>query len=246
MKVKTPEVGGVDLRGQDFPESKLDAPYNANPWRYPLPAPIAKPHTLNKRLYTSDDPYQAPLSMRDLHHGDGKGQPAWLKPYKTWEAFGGTHVGSDEYDCATWLNPDVEGHKVRGRKPLHSGKRAPDEDSALTPRDTWHVVTGGWSTRQTACSTCWGPLPEDRDKFCSDRCYKAGDLLRRRRRRAVKAGRWPEPRYAKRRWGSTRDEVVDMQPLHVEVPRYPLRRWIAEHRLVTDDIVTKLLSDLDP
>jgi hypothetical protein len=240
---KAPAVGGVLLTDQHYPPSKLDAPYTANPWRYPLPAKPAARHKPSRgKKYRSDDPYDTPLNLRDYHHGNGKGQPSWLQPYKCWEVFGRTPVvGAAEYEVATWLNPDVEGYKVRGRKPLHSGKRAPD-GGTLPPRDTWHVSAPWrsqgialpamkWDTRQTACSVCWGAIPKDRREYCSDECAHAGDLLRRRRRRAIKSGRWPEPRYAKRRWASTRDEIADLQPLHLDVRRI-------------GNIVTQLLPDL--
>jgi hypothetical protein len=216
---KRPVIGGVSLVGQGIPASKLDAPFNPNPWHYQLRGKVARPARLNQRQYGSDDPYQAPVNLRDLHHGGGKGQPAWLKPNGCWPAFGRIPVRQADYERPTWLsNHDPEGYRPRGRKQLHSGKRAP-QGGPFPPHGTWHVETGGWSTRQTACSICWAKLPDGRRHFCSDDCARAGDLLRRRRRRSIKSGRWPEPRYEKRTWSPTRDELADLQLLHLEVRR---------------------------
>jgi hypothetical protein len=227
VKAKTPAVGGVLLSNQDFPPSVLEAPYNANPWQYALGAPLSKPSPLNKRRYTSDDPYQAPLNLRDLHCGNGKGQPSWIKPHACWEPFGRIPVVAAEYEVGTWTNQDESDIPIRSRRQLHTGKRAQD-GGALPPAGTWNVSAPWtfeglllpamrWSTRQTACSWCHGVIPEDRTHFCCDEHAHKGDLLRRRRKRAVKSGRWPEPRYEKRRWCATRDERADLSSLHLNV-----------------------------
>ena len=87
MKTKTPPVGGVSLANREFPPSLLDTPYEANPWRYPLGHPIRKPHKLNTRRWTSDDPFDTPLNLADRWHGGGSGQPAWLKAHNTFGSF---------------------------------------------------------------------------------------------------------------------------------------------------------------
>jgi len=231
VKSKTPAVGGVSLANGKFLPSVLDAPYNATPWSYALGAPLSKPYKLNKRKYTSDDPYDAPLNLADLHCRGGKGQPGWIKPWECWEPFGRVPVAQAEYAIGTWLDPDGDDTPARGRRPLHSGKRAPSRGGSqakLPPVGTWNVSAGWtfdrlllpameWSTRQTACSWCHGQIPESRTKCCSDECYHQWDLLRRRRKRAVKSGRWPEPRYQKRRWSATRDERADLGSLHLDV-----------------------------
>jgi hypothetical protein len=229
VKHKTPAVGGVSLANQEFPPIVLDAPYIANPWKYALGAPLSKPHKLNKHKYTSDDPYDAPLILADLHCGGGVGQPERLKPYKCWQAFGRIPVTQAEYEVSTWLDPDPEGYTVRERKPLPSGKRAPSGGS-LPPAGTWNVSASWtfdglllpgmkWSRANTHCYVCGAPLPEPhgKRKYCPDECAHQGDLRRRRRERAVKSGRWPEPRYEKRRWCATRDERADLSSLHLDV-----------------------------
>jgi hypothetical protein len=219
IRAKTPAVGGVSLSSPDFPPSGPVAPYNANPWRYRLPARVAKPYKLNQRHYQSDDPYGPALNLVDRHYGGGKGQPGWLQPYRCWEPFGRIPVESAEYEMDTWLNP-LDNYRPRGRKPLYEGKRALDSAPLSMAAGTWHVTNyAKWPTRQTACSVCWAVIPEDLRRYCSDECAEEGDRLRRRRRDAVKSGRWPEPRYEKRRWRLTAGEVADLRPLHIDVRR---------------------------
>jgi hypothetical protein len=92
---------------------------------------------LNQRVYSSDDPYDTPLDLRDFHHGKCKGQPAWIQPYRRWEPLGSVATNA-EYERATWLNPDTD-YQPRGRKGLHPGKRAPGGQTDLPPAGTWHV-----------------------------------------------------------------------------------------------------------
>jgi hypothetical protein len=160
---KTPAVGGVRLDGGEFPPSRLDAPHTANPWRYALRAPIRQQAELNRRKYTSDDPFEQPLNLTDFAFGNHRAQPAWLRPGKCFPAF--AH--------------------------LRAGKRAAG-GGEMPPVGTWHISGDRWSTAQIQCSACGGPMPEGRRKFCSDPCAHEGDL-QRRRKRPRDNGKWWRP-----------------------------------------------------
>ena len=147
---KTPAVGGVPLDNQEFPPSRLDTSWNPNPWKYALPA-IRK----WDELEPEPRPWSEPLNYPDFAHGDGKGQPAWLRPYKCFRPFA---------------------HLYAGKRTLSGGE--------LPETHTWHISLDRWSTAQIECAICGGPLPEWRRKFCSDECAHNGDNLRRRRKRS--------------------------------------------------------------